>query len=192
MNLRGGEDSSPGDWWWLGGVSWGCQWCSMVHTGVGCYLGYGCSVVQSCLTVTPWTATRQAPLFITNSQEFTQTHVHWVDDAIEPSHPLSLPSLALNLSQRQGLFASYGQSIGDLASASVLPMSIQGWFPLGLTGLISLLSKGCSRVFSNTMITCVSLLYSPSWTLSICVLSCKFYFNRMFAFTNDCEQSSYL
>ena len=48
------------------------------------------------------------------------------------------------------LFTSGGQSIG--ASASVLPMNIQGWFPLGLTGLISLQSKGLSRVFSNTKV----------------------------------------
>ena len=45
------------------------------------------------------------------------------------------------------LFASGGQSIGASASASVLPMNIQGWFPLGLTDLISLLSKGLSKVF---------------------------------------------
>ena len=50
------------------------------------------------------------------------------------------------------LFASGGQSIGASASASVLPMSIQGWFHLGLTGLISLLSKGLSRVFSSTTV----------------------------------------
>ena len=50
------------------------------------------------------------------------------------------------------LFTSGGQSIGASASASVLPMNIQGWFPLGLTGLISLLSKGISRVFSSTSI----------------------------------------
>ena len=48
------------------------------------------------------------------------------------------------------LFPSGGQSIGS--SASVLPMKIQGWFPLGLTGLISLQSKGLSRVFSSTTI----------------------------------------
>ena len=47
-------------------------------------------------------------------------------------------------------FTSGGQSIGVLASASVLPVNIQDWFPLGLTGLISLQSKGLSRVFSNT------------------------------------------
>ena len=50
------------------------------------------------------------------------------------------------------LFASGGQSIGNSAPASVLPMNIQSWFPLGLTGLISLLSKGLSSVFSGTTI----------------------------------------
>ena len=49
-------------------------------------------------------------------------------------------------------FASAGQSTGASASASVLPMSIQGWFPLGLTDLISLVSKGLSRVLSSTTI----------------------------------------
>ena len=49
-------------------------------------------------------------------------------------------------------FASGGQSIGVSASASVLPMNIQDWFPLGLTGWISLQSKGLSRVFSNTTV----------------------------------------
>ena len=68
------------------------------------------------------------------------------------------PSPALNLSQNQGLFqwviffTSDGQSTGASASASVLPMNIQGCFPLGLTGLISLQSKGLSRVFSSTTI----------------------------------------
>ena len=47
------------------------------------------------------------------------------------------------------LFASGGQTIGASALASILPVNIQGWFPLGLTGLISLLSKGLSRAFSN-------------------------------------------
>ena len=49
-------------------------------------------------------------------------------------------------------FSSGGQSIGASASASVLPMNIHDWFPLGLTGLISLLSKGLSKVFSNTTV----------------------------------------
>ena len=49
-------------------------------------------------------------------------------------------------------FASGGQTIGTSASTSVLPMNIEGWFPLGLTDLISLLAKGPSRVFSNTTV----------------------------------------
>ena len=90
--------------------------------------------------------------------EPTQTHVHHIGDAIQPSHPLSsLSPPAFNLSQPASgsfpmsqFFASGGQSIGVSASASVLPMNIQDWFPSGLTGLISLLSEGLSTVFSNT------------------------------------------
>ena len=91
--------------------------------------------------------------------EFTQTHIHWVSDAIQPSHPLLPPSPpAFNLAQHQGLFqrVSYshqvGQSIGVSAWASVLPVNIQDWFPLRSTGWISLQSKGLSRVFSNTTV----------------------------------------
>ena len=74
-----------------------------------------------------------------------------------PSHALSSPSPpAFNLSQHQGLFqwASYSNQAPKVltASASVLPMNIQDWFPWGLTGLISLQSKGLSRVFSNTTV----------------------------------------
>ena len=54
--------------------------------------------------------------------------------------------------QMSQLFTSGGQSIGVSASASVLPMSIQDWFPLGLTGWISLQSKGLSRVFTSTTV----------------------------------------
>ena len=75
--------------------------------------------------------------------------VHQVSNAIQPSHPLFSPSPpAFNRSQQQGffpmsrLFASGGQSVGALASASALPINIQGWFPLGWTGLISLQSRG--------------------------------------------------
>ena len=66
------------------------------------------------------------------------------------------------------LFASCGQNIGVSASTSVLPMNIQGWFPLGLTGLISMQSKGLSRVFSNTTVQKHQFfgaqLYSPTLT----------------------------
>ena len=66
------------------------------------------------------------------------------------SHLQSFP--ASGSFQMSQLFTSGGQSIGASASASVLPMNIQGWFPLGLTGLISLQFKGLSRVFSSTTI----------------------------------------
>ena len=66
------------------------------------------------------------------------------------SCPPSLPASGSFL--MSWLFASFGQSIGASASASVLPVDIQSWFPLELSGLISLLSKGLSRVFSSTTI----------------------------------------
>ena len=88
--------------------------------------------------------------------EFTQTHVHQVGDAIQPSHPLSSPfpmppippaSESLPMSQ---LFAWGSQSTGVSALASFLPKNTQGWSPLEWTGWISWQSKGLSRVFSNT------------------------------------------
>ena len=84
--------------------------------------------------------------------EFTQTHVHRIHDAIQPSQPFSSCPQSLPASKSfpmSQLFTWGGQSTGASASASVLPMNIQGLYPLGLTGLISLQSKGLSRVFSN-------------------------------------------
>ena len=102
--------------------------------------------------------------------EFTQTHVHWVGDAIQLSHPVtpftSCPQSfpASGSFQMSQLFASGGQSIGVSASASVLPMNIQGWFPLGWTGLISLLTQGLSRVFSSTTVQ-KQQFFSPDLSL---------------------------
>ena len=89
--------------------------------------------------------------------ELAQTHVHWVSDVILPSHPVipffsclqSYPASGYFL--MSWLFASGGQSLGVSVSASVLPVSIQDWFPLRLTGLISLLSKELSRVFNTAV-----------------------------------------
>ena len=89
------------------------------------------------------------------SPEVCSAHVHWISDAIQPSYPLSpRSSFALKLSQHLGLpvswlFASGVQSTGAFASASVLPMNIQGWFPLELTGFISLLNW-CSKTRIST------------------------------------------
>ena len=120
-----------------------------------------CPVTQSCLTLwDPMDCSIPGLPVLHYLLELAQTHVHWVSDAIQPSRPLSSspsPS-AFNLAQHQDfflmsqVFASDGQSIGVSASASVLLMNIQGWFALGLTGLISLQCKGLSRVFSNTIV----------------------------------------
>ena len=113
------------------------------------------SVIQSCSTLcNPMNCSLPGFPVLHHLPEFTQTCVHQVDDVVKSSHPLSSPSPAFNLSQHQGLFqrvnsASAGQNIRASASSSVLPVHIQDSFPLGLTGLISLLSKGLSRVFSN-------------------------------------------
>ena len=67
---------------------------------------------------------------------------------------LPLPSVfpSIRVFSNESVFTSGGQSIGASASASVLPMNIQCWFPLGWTGWISLQSKGLSRVFSSTIV----------------------------------------
>ena len=120
-----------------------------------CQKPCGCSVAKSCLTLCN-SMDYSMPGFpvLHYLLDFDQTHDHWYGDASQPSHPVfpffSCPqsfraSRSFPMSQ---LFTSGGQSIRT--SASVLPMNIQGWFPLGLTGLISLLSKGLPRVNSST------------------------------------------
>ena len=110
------------------------------------------------LFATPWTAARQASLSITNSQSLLKlmSMSQWchptISSAVVPfsSRLQSFPAPgSYQMSQH---FASGSQSIGALASASVLPMNIQDWFPLGWTDWISLQSKGLSRVFSNTTV----------------------------------------
>ena len=108
------------------------------------------------LFVTPWTAALQASLSITNSGVYSNSCPlsQWCHPTISSSVvPFSSHLQSFTASGSflmSSLFASGGQSIRSSASAPVLPMNIQGWFPLGWTGLISLRSKGLSRVFSNT------------------------------------------
>ena len=100
-------------------------------------------------SATPWTAARQASLSITNSWSLPRL---MSVESVMPfsSCPQSFPAAgSFPMSQ---IFASGGQSIGASALASVLSMNIQGWFPLGLTSLISLQSRGLSRVFSSTTV----------------------------------------
>ena len=113
------------------------------------------------LFVILWTVVCQASLSFTISQSlFKLMSIESVMPS-QPSHPL-LPLVPLSFCLQyfppsgsfpmSQLFTAGGQSIGISASASVLPVNIQDWFPLGWTGWISLQSKGLSRVLSNTTV----------------------------------------
>ena len=114
------------------------------------------SLSQVRLFVIPWTAARQACLSIISSQSPSKP---MSIESVMPSnhlilcHPLLLLPLifpSIRILSNESTLVSGSQSIEVSASASVLPMNIQGWFLLGLIDLISLQSKGLSRVFSST------------------------------------------
>ena len=154
------------------------------------------SVAQLCLTLCdPWTTAFQASLSITNSWSLLKL---MSIELVMPSNHLILswpllllPSIfpSIRVFPMSQFFASSGQSIGASASASVLPMNIQGWFSSGLIGLI-LQSKGLSRVFSKTTVQKhqffgIQLLYSPT------LISLHDYRkNHSFDWTDLCWQSN--
>ena len=114
------------------------------------------------LFVTPWTAGCQASLAFTVSQSLLKCmsiELAMPSNHLILCHPLLLlPLIFPNIRVFSNELAFHirwpkYQSFGASASVSVLPMNIQGWFPLGLTGLISLPSKGLSRVFSSSAVS---------------------------------------
>ena len=117
------------------------------------------SVARSCLTLYDPTDC-STPGFPVHHQlpELAQIHVHWLSDAIQPSQSLLPPSPpTFNLSQHQGLFkwVSSSHQVAKVLEFQLQYQSFneyQDWFPLGLTGWISLQSKGLTRVFSNTTV----------------------------------------
>ena len=117
-----------------------------------------CSVAKSCLTLCdPMDCSMPGFLVLHYLPKFAQTHC--IESVILSNHlnlccpllflPSFFPSIRIFSNSLSQLFASGGQSTGDSASASVLSVKIQGWSPLGLTCLISLLSREISRVFSS-------------------------------------------
>ena len=125
------------------------------------------------LFATPWTVGYQASRSFTISESLLKL-VHWVSDAIQPSCPLLFPSPpAFKLSQHQGsfpvnwLFTSGGQVL-ELQLQHVFPMNSQDWFPLGLTGLISMLSRysqeSSQTQFKSIISSVLSLIYGPTFT----------------------------
>ena len=106
------------------------------------------------LFATPWIAAHQASLSITNSWSLLK--LTFIMLVMPSNHlilccPLLLPSIfpSIRVFPVSWFFASGGQSIGVSASTSVLPMNIQDWFPLGLTGWISLQSTGLSSLLQH-------------------------------------------
>ena len=104
----------------------------------------------------PWTAGRQASLSFTISQsllKFTSIQLAMLSNHLILCCPLLLPSIffSIRVFSSESALHIGGQSIGASASSSVLPMNIQDWFPLRLTGLICFRSKGLSGVFSSTI-----------------------------------------
>ena len=110
-----------------------------------------------------------------NKTKQNKTHVHQVNDAIQPSdplHPLLLPSVfpSIRVFSNESFIRIRWSRFGASASASVLPMDIQDWFPVGLTGWISLQSERDSQESSTTPqfksinYSALSFLYSPTLT----------------------------
>ena len=131
-----------------------CILCQVFHSGNNC--SCCCSVSKLYLTLCNL-MNYSIPVFpvLHSFMQFVQIHVHWVDDAISFSLiPFSCPQLfsASGSFPMSWLFISGGQSIGTSVSPSVFLMNTQGWFLLGVTGLVSLLSKELSRVFSSTTV----------------------------------------
>ena len=127
------------------------------------------SVSQSCLTFCD-PMNHSMPSLPVHHQlpEFTQTHVHWVGDAIQPFCLQSFPASGSFLMSQ--FYTSGGQRIGASASSSVPPMNIRGWSPLGLTGLISLQSKGLQETlgwWDVKLLVRYLMLTSHLWSLDV-------------------------
>ena len=131
------------------------------------------------LCVTPWIAARQASLSITNSRNLlkpTSIQSVLLSNHLIPCCPLLLPPATFPASgsfQMSQLFASGGQSIGVSASASVLPMNIQDWFPLGWTGWISSIFSKFTELHNHhqdTSIRPFPLLPTPDPPKNPCAL----------------------
>ena len=149
------------------------NWLSTARHSTYNSVQFSCSVISDSLP--SQTVACQASQSSTNSRRLLKL---MYIESVMPSnnlilfHPLLLmPSIFFSIRSfpLSQFFVSGGQSIGTSASASVLPMNIQDLFPLGVTGWIPLLSKGLSRVFSNTTAQnhnslAFSFLYGPALT----------------------------
>ena len=155
-----------------------------------------CSVTQSCTTLCDLMDCSTPALPVPyHLLEFAQVHVHCIGDAIQVSHPLSPLFLWFQSSPASGSFpmneqfTSGGQCIR--ASASVLPKSIQDWFPLRLTALISLLSKDSKSLLQHHCLKASILQCSAFFTVQLSHLSVHDYRkDHSFDYMDLCQQSN--
>ena len=130
-----------------------------------------CSVSKSCPTLCD-TINSSMQIFpvLHYLQELAQTYVHWVGDANQAFHshcPLLLLPSVFPIIRVFSNELELHQSFGASHLVSVLPMDIQGWFLLGLTGLISLLSKVSSESYLAPPFESISSLHSASFMVQL-------------------------
>ena len=164
-------------------------------------MNFGVAVVQLLsygqLFTNPWTSALQASLSFTVSQSLLKLMLsQWchpnISSLVAPFFSCPWSFQASGSFPMSQLFASGSQSIGASALASVLPVNILDWFPLWLTGLISLQSKGLSRVFSNTTVQKHQFFKAPPcfWYNSHLYMTTGK--NHSFGYMNLCWQSGCL
>ena len=148
------------------------------------------------LFATPWTAAHQASLSFTNSWSLLKfMSIEWVrpSNHLILCHPLLLLPLifpSIRVFSNELALPSGSQSVEASASASVLAVNIQSWFPLGLTGLIFLLSKGLSRVFSSTSVQRHQFFGAQSLLMARSHTSTWLLENHSFDYMDFCRQSN--
>ena len=130
------------------------------------------------------------PRACSNSYPSSRWYHPTISSSVVPFSSCLQSSLASGSFLMNQFFISDGQSIGASASASVFPMNIQEWFPLGLTGLISLQSKGLSRVFSNTTVQKHQFFSTQPYFGPNLSSICDYWKNHGFDYTDLCWQSN--
>ena len=147
------------------------------------------------LFTTPWTAVSQASLSITNSQSLLK--LISIESVMPSNHLILCPLLfllsiflSIRVFQMSRLFTSGGQRIGASASPSVLLMDIQDWFPLGLTGWLSLQSQDSQESsptaqFNSINSSALSFLHGPTLTSTH-----DYWKNHSFDYTHLCWQNN--
>ena len=172
-------------------------WCVISRCSVRTELNCVVVLVLSCVWLLATPMDWSTPGFPVHHQlpELAQTHVRRVSDAIQPSHPVipfsclqSFPESRSFLITR--LFTSGSQSIRASASASVFPVNIQVWFPLGLTGLISLLLRDSQESYPTPQFESISSLVLGFLYGSTITFIHNYWKNHSFDYMDFCRQSN--